>query len=36
MLLSQHALSFSKRDYLIDLWDNGVMVVHRQKSSVAA
>lgn len=34
-LLSQHSLAFSKRDYLIDIWDNGAMVVHRQKSAVA-
>jgi hypothetical protein len=34
-LLSQSALTFSKREYLVDLWDNGAMVVHRQKSAVA-
>lgn len=34
-LLSSQPLVFSKRDYLVDLWDNGAMVVHRQKSAVA-
>lgn len=34
-LLSSTPLVFSKRTYSVDLWDNGAMVVHRQKTAVA-
>ena len=34
-LLSQRAFCFSKRDYLVDSYDNGSMVVHRQKAACA-
>lgn len=33
-LLSRSPLVFSKREYQVDLWDNGAMVVHRQGSAI--
>lgn len=34
-LLSRSPLTFSKREYQVDLWDNDVMVVFRQGAAVA-
>ena len=34
-LLSRSPLTFSKREYQVDVWDNDVMVVFRQGSAVA-